>query len=58
MYFALISFAIMCALYLAAIPTLYRVMRVVMGLAPPYASMMTDVVPMLKEFFAVSLEIL
>lgn len=55
MYFALISFAIMCALYLAAIPTLYRVMRVVMGLAPPYASMMTDVVPMLKEFFAVQI---
>lgn len=58
MYFALINFAIMCGLYLAAIPTLYRVTRVLMGLAPPYASMMADIVPMLKEFFAVSLHML
>jgi hypothetical protein len=54
-YMALSSFAIMCALYLATMPTFYNVQAISAGLMPPYASLQTDLVAMLKEFFAVQI---
>jgi hypothetical protein len=54
-YLALCSFAIMCALYLAAMPTYYNVEEIAAGLKAPYASLETDLVALLKEFFAVQI---
>lgn len=55
MYLALVSFAITCALYLATMPTLYNVTDIMVGKMEPYASLQTDLVAMLKEFFAVQM---
>ncbi|KFY18266.1 hypothetical protein V492_00032 [Pseudogymnoascus sp. VKM F-4246] len=55
MYLAVFSFAITCALYLAAMPTFYNVMDITTGKMAPYASLQTDLVRMLKEFFAVQM---
>ncbi|KFZ24021.1 hypothetical protein V502_01503 [Pseudogymnoascus sp. VKM F-4520 (FW-2644)] len=55
MYLALVSFAITCALYLATMPTLYNVTEIMVGKMEPYASLQTDLVTMLKEFFAVQM---
>lgn len=52
---ALSSFAIMCALYLAAMPTFYNAMAIEAGLMAPYASLEKDLVALLKEFFAVQI---
>lgn len=53
MYGALVSFAIMCALYLATIPTFFNITAIEAGLMEPYASLESDLVVMLKEFFVV-----
>ncbi|KIN08814.1 hypothetical protein OIDMADRAFT_76981, partial [Oidiodendron maius Zn] len=53
MYGALVSFAIMCALYLATIPTFFNITAIEEGLMEPYASLESDLVVMLKEFFVV-----
>ncbi|KAF7559901.1 hypothetical protein G7046_g4249 [Stylonectria norvegica] len=53
MYVALVSFAIMSALYIATIPTYFNVMAVSEGLMQPYLSLQRDLVVMLKEFFVV-----
>lgn len=55
MYLALASFAITCALYLATMPTFYNVTAIAAGKMAPYASLEADLVPMLKEFFAVQI---
>ncbi|KFY24795.1 hypothetical protein V493_05029 [Pseudogymnoascus sp. VKM F-4281 (FW-2241)] len=55
MYLALASFAITCALYLAAMPTLYNVSDIMTGKMEQYASLQSDLVRMLKEFFAVQM---
>lgn len=55
MYLAVVSFAITCALYLATMPTFYNVNEVMVGKMKPYASLQTDLVAMLKEFFAVQI---
>ncbi|KFY21035.1 hypothetical protein V491_03212 [Pseudogymnoascus sp. VKM F-3775] len=55
MYLALVSFAITTALYLATIPTFYNVMDITAGKMEPYASLQTDLVVMLKEFFTVQI---
>ena len=54
-YLAMVSFAIMCALYLATMPTYFNVEAIEAGLMQPYASLETDLVIMLKEFFAVQI---
>ena len=54
-YMALCSFAIMCALYLAAMPTFYNAEAIEAGLKAPYASLEKDLVALLKEFFAVQI---
>lgn len=53
MYLALTSFTIMCALYLAAIPTFYNVTAIMQGHMKPYPGLGEDLVVMLKEFFVV-----
>ncbi|CAM1503358.1 Fc.00g081340.m01.CDS01 [Cosmosporella sp. VM-42] len=53
MYVALASFAIMSALYLAAIPTFFNVTAIAEGRIQPYANLPHDLVVMLKEFFVV-----
>lgn len=53
MYVALASFAIMSALYLATIPTLFNLSAITAGRMQPYASLETDLVVMLREFFVV-----
>lgn len=53
MYVALVAFISQCALYLAAMPTLYNALAVQAGQMAPYASLQTDLVAMLKEFLAV-----
>lgn len=55
MYMAFCSFAIMCALYLAAMQTYYNVEAVLAGLMEPYATLAADLTVMLKEFFAVQI---
>ncbi|OAF60074.1 hypothetical protein VC83_02835 [Pseudogymnoascus destructans] len=55
MHLALVSFAITCALYLAAMPTFYNVTDIAAGKMNPYASLQTDLVVMLKEFFSVQI---
>lgn len=55
MYLALVSFAITTALYLATIPTFYNVMEIAAGRMEPYASLQTDLVVMLREFFTVQI---
>ncbi|PON20616.1 hypothetical protein TGAM01_v210490 [Trichoderma gamsii] len=50
-YGALASFAIMTALYLATIPTLFDSIAIKAGLMKPYASLENDLVVMLHEFF-------
>jgi len=54
-YIALCSFTIMCALYLATMPTFYNLQAITAGLMQPYASLPKDLVAMLKEFFAVQI---
>ena len=54
-YMALASFAIMCALYLAAMPTFYNTEAIGAGKMEPYASLPNDLVALLKEFFAVQI---
>lgn len=53
MYVALSAFIIQCALYLAAMPTLYNALAIEAGLMPPYASLPKDLVAMLKMFLSV-----
>ncbi|KAH7311803.1 hypothetical protein BKA65DRAFT_558443 [Rhexocercosporidium sp. MPI-PUGE-AT-0058] len=53
MYLALASFAIMTALYLDILGTLYNIQLIGAGLLPPYATLLDDLSVMLKEFFAV-----
>ncbi|OBT90781.1 hypothetical protein VE02_00625 [Pseudogymnoascus sp. 03VT05] len=55
MYLALVSFAITCALYMAAMPTFYNVTDIAAGKMNPYATLETDLVVMLKEFFSVQI---
>lgn len=52
-WFALASFISMCAIYLAAYPTLYGALAVAAGEEPPWATMESDLVAMLHLFFAV-----
>ena len=52
-YIALSAFVIQCALYMAAMPTLYNALEVEAGRMAPYASLPADLVAMLKEFLAV-----
>jgi hypothetical protein len=52
-YGALVSFAIMCALYLATIPTFFNITAIEAGEMAPYPSLGGDLVVMLKEFFVV-----
>ena len=53
MYVALASFAITCALYLAAMPTFFNLMAIKKGRMQPYPSLEHDLVVMLQEFFVV-----
>jgi len=53
MYLALVSFAIMTALYLATIPTFFNLAAITEGRMMPYPSLPDDLVVMLKEFFVV-----
>ena len=53
MYLALVAFAITTALYLATIPTYFNLIAVLAGEMAPYASLESDAVVMLKEFFTV-----
>jgi hypothetical protein len=55
MWFALASFISMCAIYLAAYPTLYSALAVAAEEEPPWATMESDLVAMLHLFFAVQL---
>ncbi|KAL7943910.1 hypothetical protein V8C42DRAFT_327149 [Trichoderma barbatum] len=52
-YGALVSFAIMTALYLATIPTLFNLEEIENGRMEPYGSLESDLVMMLHEFFVV-----
>ncbi|KND86517.1 hypothetical protein TOPH_08858 [Tolypocladium ophioglossoides CBS 100239] len=52
-YGALVSFAIMCALYLATIQTFFNATAIMVGLMKPYDGLEHDVVVMLQEFFVV-----
>lgn len=52
-YVALASFAIMCSLYLAAMPVYYNTIAVQNGSQAPYPSLEADLTVMLKEFLAV-----
>jgi hypothetical protein len=53
LYVALVSFIIMCALYLATIPTYFNIIAIEAGLMEAYPSITHDLVVMLKEFFVV-----
>ena len=53
MYLALVSFAITTALYYATIATFFNLMAIEAGKMAPYASLQSDLVVMLKEFFVV-----
>ncbi|KAL3419256.1 hypothetical protein PVAG01_09478 [Phlyctema vagabunda] len=54
-YLSLASFAVMCALYITSMPTLYNAAAVMSGKMAPYDNFKQDVSRMLKKFFAVQI---